>query len=302
MPESVGKRLHQARLKRGLSLDETAHETRMRPDKILALENDDYTSFPSNAYAKGFLKNYARYLGIDVSDFLSTYDSTLAISVADYQYLNNAPDEVPAPEPMRRERRAPSLLPLTVGALLVAVVFFGYWIRASAKRIFDEPTKREPASALATPAPVPALPSVPPELATPTTLSLNVPPTDPAPAEPPSARTDDHDVLKGAVTADPADHDVVTPLPVPTTGPATPGTVRSDRNEILVASVKKTWVTVRRDDPKSPPIFEDYVYPADRPLKLLGTRFFIEAKDPASVQITKNGLPIAYQASGVAIQ
>ena len=34
----------------------------------------------------------------------------------------------------------------------------------------------------------------------------------------------------------------------------------------------------------------------------MGTRFFIEARDPESVQITKNGLPIAFQAPGVPIQ
>jgi hypothetical protein len=37
-------------------------------------------------------------------------------------------------------------------------------------------------------------------------------------------------------------------------------------------------------------------------LKLRGTRFFIESSDPDSVQITKNGLPIAFEAKSVAIQ
>ena len=301
MSESVGQKLVQARLQRGLTLDEAARETRMRPEKILALESGDYACFPSNAYAKGFLKNYARYLGVDVAAFLDTLDSSLSISIADYQYLSNAPARPAASTPMRRERRERHrlpIIPLAVAALFVALAFFGYWIRANARRIFDDPRARTKISVQA--APVPVLPAVPKELATPATLSLADPITVPVPPPLTTGQADDQDILKGIVTGDPADHDRVTPLPVP--APATADIPRSGQNEILVASVKKTWVTVRRDDPKATPIFEDFVYPDARPLKLTGTRFFIEARDPAAVQITKNGLPIAYQAPGVPIQ
>jgi hypothetical protein len=88
----------------------------------------------------------------------------------------------------------------------------------------------------------------------------------------------------------------VTDTPPPQVVP--PGGV----NEVLVATIKKTWVTIRKDDPKAPPIFEDYVYPDANPLKLKGARFFIEARDPTVVQITKNGLPFAYQPTGVPVQ
>ena len=49
------KDLARARLARGLTIDEAAHETKVRPDKIVALESDDYSRFANNAYAKGFL-------------------------------------------------------------------------------------------------------------------------------------------------------------------------------------------------------------------------------------------------------
>ena len=45
MAETVGKKLCKARLAKGLTIDEAAHATKMRPDKILALENDDYSRF-----------------------------------------------------------------------------------------------------------------------------------------------------------------------------------------------------------------------------------------------------------------
>src|SRR6201995_12865 len=91
MVESVSKKLNQARVKRGLTVDEAAHATRLRPDKIAALEADDYSRFANNIYAKGFLQIYARFLNVDVSDFARTLDNANPISVSDYQYLSNAP-------------------------------------------------------------------------------------------------------------------------------------------------------------------------------------------------------------------
>ena len=306
MSESAGKILAKARHKRGLTIDEAAHATKLRPEKILALENDDFASFASNAYAKGFLKNYARFLDVDVSDFLGALDSTLPISVADYQYLSNAPERPAHTERARRDRHPPSVIPLLIGSVTLLIAGMSFWVYKSAQRIFAEPAPRPaPAAAVQPAAPAPALPAVAPELAVPATLSLEPIAADSVLAD---SRTlvpmpsDDHALLKGTATANSADHDVVTPLAIPSAESPTAVAPAGGMNEILVASVKKTWITVRRDDPKAPPIFEDYLYPGIRPLRLRGTRFFIEARDPSAVQITKNGLPIAYQAPGVPIQ
>ena len=81
--------------------------------------------------------------------------------------------------------------------------------------------------------------------------------------------------------------------------------VSSGPTEVLLEALRKTRVVIRKNDPKSPPIFDDYLYTNVRPLKLVGKageRFFIEARDPDAVQITKNGSPIAYQAPGITIQ
>lgn len=319
MSDSAGKKLAQARLKRGLSIDEAAHATKLRPDKIVALEGDDYASFPSNAYAKGFLKNYARYLGVDVSAFLNALDSTLSISIADYQYLNNAPERPTHYEPLRRDRKPPSVLPLVVGAMVLVFVVMGFWVYANFQRIFGEPVHRTtprleaatdrtplPAREPAPPAPLPpapVLPEVPPEFTAPATLSLG-PVAAPAPtAMHPAAPSlsEDRAVIQPGPANSTVDRDFVTPVAIPTAGPAAV-TPAGGVNEILVASTKRTWITVRKDDPKAPPVFDDFLYPDAQPLKLRGARFFIEARDPNAVQITKNGLPIAYQAGGVPIQ
>ena len=327
MVESVGKKLNQARVKRGLTIDEAAHATKLRPDKIAALESDDYTRFANNIYAKGFLQIYARYLDVDVSDFARTIDNANPISVSDYQYLSNAPTPRHETTQVRREeRKPPSLAPLIFFVILIALGLAGSWAYTKYQQITSERLTRrshpveetpstaatpEPVAASTTPAP-PATPA-PQKLGSGPTVAQN--PTTPAPGATPGSNPNRALLLPAATPGrvsgpsfakgDPpktSDQDFVTPTAVPTGEPTAHGIPASGVNEVLVAVVKKTWITVRKDDPKAPPIFEDYVYPSANPLKLKGARFFIEARDPTVMQITKNGLPYAYQAPNVPVQ
>ena len=59
-------------------------------------------------------------------------------------------------------------------------------------------------------------------------------------------------------------------------------------------------MTIRKDR-NSPALFEDYLYPNGKLLKLTGPTFFVELRDETGVQIRKNGQPIAYQAPGVMV-
>lgn len=66
MPETLGQRLRQAREERHLALEKVAESTRIRLHYLQALETDDYSLIPSAAQARGFLRNYADFLGIDL--------------------------------------------------------------------------------------------------------------------------------------------------------------------------------------------------------------------------------------------
>ncbi|HEY2981223.1 MAG TPA: helix-turn-helix domain-containing protein, partial [Anaerolineales bacterium] len=71
MSETIGKRLREAREARHLSLEKAAEFTRIRPHQLQALEADDYSLIPSAAQARGFLRNYAAYLGLDLGQALA---------------------------------------------------------------------------------------------------------------------------------------------------------------------------------------------------------------------------------------
>lgn len=281
MEESVGKKLSKARLTRGLSLDEAAHATKLRPDKIVALENDDYSSFASNVYAKGFLQIYARFLGVDVAEFAATLEGQGSISIEDYQYLNsNAPprreERVTTPVRRERERRGPGIGSLVLFLLLLGGLGAGYNFYMNWQRIAPE----QAVSKGATPPPLES------------TAAPIAAVTSKAPASIPQP------LAMRATTPPPtvSDRDFVAP------GTAAPAPPPAGSNEVLVQPIRKTWIIVRKDDPNSPPIFEDYLYPDSPALRLKGTRFFIEARDPTAIQIRKNGAPMAYQQPGVEVR
>ncbi len=70
MIDSIGQRLREARLARSLSLEEAAQATRIRVRFLVAMEEGDYEALPSAAQARGFLRAYAGYLGLDPKPLL----------------------------------------------------------------------------------------------------------------------------------------------------------------------------------------------------------------------------------------
>lgn len=63
--KSVGSILRDTRQKKGILLEEVEKATKIRRKFLDAIERDDYSLIPSLAYAKGFVKNYSEYLGLD---------------------------------------------------------------------------------------------------------------------------------------------------------------------------------------------------------------------------------------------
>ena len=61
----TGRILEQKRKEMGLSLDEVEQATKIRKRYLTGLEREDYAMLPDAVYARGFLKTYANYLGLD---------------------------------------------------------------------------------------------------------------------------------------------------------------------------------------------------------------------------------------------
>lgn len=66
--------LRDAREGKGIPLDQAERETRIRAKYISAIEDDKPAILPGPVYARGFVRNYAAYLGVDVSEALELFD------------------------------------------------------------------------------------------------------------------------------------------------------------------------------------------------------------------------------------
>jgi cytoskeletal protein RodZ len=75
--KTVGKQLQDARLEKGWSPELAARETKIRVDRLHDLESDDYSNFSSPTYARGFVRTYARALGMDEYKILRQLDNKL---------------------------------------------------------------------------------------------------------------------------------------------------------------------------------------------------------------------------------
>lgn len=71
--KTVGSILREARETKGLTFDEIERATKIRAKFLEAIEADDYTTLPSQAYAKGFVKNYGEFLGIPAATILAFF-------------------------------------------------------------------------------------------------------------------------------------------------------------------------------------------------------------------------------------
>ena len=71
MSESIGQQLKKEREARYLTLEKASDETRIRVVFLQALEADDYSVMPSAAQGRGFLRNYAEYLELNIDDMIA---------------------------------------------------------------------------------------------------------------------------------------------------------------------------------------------------------------------------------------
>jgi cytoskeletal protein RodZ len=71
--KTVGSILREARVAKGISLGDVERDTKIRSKFLEAIERDDYSPLPSISYAKGFVKNYSEYLGLNSRTVLAFF-------------------------------------------------------------------------------------------------------------------------------------------------------------------------------------------------------------------------------------
>jgi cytoskeletal protein RodZ len=324
--EGLGKKFQEARLARGLTLDEAARMTKIRPSRLAEIEAEDFSQFPSLAYAKGFLQIYGKFLDVDVTPYLEAFETSGDVTVDGYSYLqeNPAPPPVRAPVVRRRPSRPasstpvggsrPSLLPIAIG---VVVIVLGFWIGklfVNLRRL--APATPKPAAQVSTPArsaapPMSAAPSPAQPARTATTnviASAPSPTTAVAPPAPSVASTP-----PPVAAASPAlgkqpeirRAEPVRPEDLAKAGAATENSAPAQAtgpNRVDIRPLKKTYVKVVVDNETQQPAFERWIAPADGTVQFHGQHIAVRVLDREAIQIKKNGKLLAEDDQDVTVE
>src|SRR5215469_12382808 len=71
--QALGERFRAAREARGLSLSDVSEQIRIRSVYLAAIEEENWATIGAPVYIRGFLRTYARFLGLDPEDVVAAF-------------------------------------------------------------------------------------------------------------------------------------------------------------------------------------------------------------------------------------
>ncbi|HEY8134161.1 MAG TPA: RodZ domain-containing protein [Thermoanaerobaculia bacterium] len=146
---SFGEELRREREIRGISLKEIADATKISRRFLEAVERNDHRTLPAPVFTRGFIREYARYLGLNADEIVNRYnyaaagDDRIEKSVHLERLAHREPPmKKGIPPPYARIDRNVYILLVIVAALAAAT-----WIAIRHKRVTDEASRIESAIA-----------------------------------------------------------------------------------------------------------------------------------------------------------
>ncbi|MEP6703303.1 MAG: helix-turn-helix domain-containing protein [Acidobacteriota bacterium] len=122
MSITLGEKLRQAREERGISISEVAEQTRISPMYLELIETDNYKTLPGGIFNKGFVRSYAKYVGIDEQEALQDYAQLIAAN----EEVVDEPHRRYRPEVLTDDARsASSIVPTVVFAGIILALMTG---------------------------------------------------------------------------------------------------------------------------------------------------------------------------------
>jgi cytoskeleton protein RodZ len=192
---SAGALLRQAREAAGMSLDAAAGQLKLAPRQVRAIEDGDFAQLPGRTFVRGFVRNYARLVGLDPDTVLAALPAAAAAPALEAPALHEtAPTMGELPS---SERTRPGwtrwAIPLTLVAIVAAAAVYEFMrgpdTRQSAPPAPAAAERPAPApAAVPAPGPAPAAPE-PAGMPLPNPVAAPVGATDAATGAPPGPAT-----------------------------------------------------------------------------------------------------------------
>jgi cytoskeleton protein RodZ len=227
---SFGAQLKQEREKQGVSLEDISLTTKIGTRMLRALEEEHFDQLPGGIFNKGFIRAYARCLGLDeeqaIADYLVATGATPA--ARKFDNTDQATDLSPLIEPPPREPSQSASLPwgtLAVVLLIVALGFagWGFYSRESEKTDDSAPPPANAVSAQ----PVAA---------------------EPAPPESkPASDTPTRPVEQKAPAPQPAAAPAAVTMPTPNPDQPRTGVPANGSFQVLIRAHEDSWLSISVD-------------------------------------------------------
>lgn len=307
--QELGETLQREREAKGLTIKAVMEATKISRVILLALENGDRSSLPHPVYAKGFVKSYARLLGLDPDELSMVVDREFRLSEPEptdvtYDVSPNAEKAFQGNEPVSGRKRSvwPSIL--IVVALCCAVVILVLNLNrakspepatpAPAVQTEEAPVAPEPPAEVApetgespsaAEGELPVEEQAAPEQTAPAETSEAAPEVKPVPAAPAEAAVDEIGDEESAITQE-----------------GTPSEARYAHVLIIRAtSDEGCWIGVWRGEETK--LARDFVLRKGEPLRLMfNSPRRIRIGNVAGVTVTYNGNPYPLDANRSNIQ
>ncbi len=137
--QELGRKLYEERKRQGLSLEHIQDEIKISQIFLKALENGDVEQLPHPVYARGFMQNYARFLGLDWQSMVEEF-SKIYYAEENSESLNDLPTVL-------KEQKKARLFTYTLKAsviilALVIIAGFGWFFYSSYQK---EPVQEDQA-------------------------------------------------------------------------------------------------------------------------------------------------------------
>jgi len=122
MSSTLGEKLRQAREEKGFTISEVAEQTRISSLYLQSIENDDYNTLPGGIFNKGFVKSFAKFVGINEQEALDDYGRLISQT----EGVETDDLKVFRPEVLTDDRSGASMAPtIIIAAIILALMTVG---------------------------------------------------------------------------------------------------------------------------------------------------------------------------------
>ena len=152
---TIGQILKEAREAKNVSIEEAQRVTKIQLNILASLEQDAFDNLPNPTYIRGFIKQYAQYLGLDPEPLLKEYSSLNVKPPEQEIVVKSKDDELKSSQPVKPKvpvgkKKNNSIVIISIAAVSVLIIAGLFFFVMSGKESPQEgvSSKKEPSKPL----------------------------------------------------------------------------------------------------------------------------------------------------------